>query len=75
MCGCLLFVWALFEQNRRKCCVLGALLAITGCLVRRDAFFMAIAFSSVLVVYHIVICFKQKQMNYMSFFLKLLYQG
>ena len=75
MCGCLLFVWALFEQNRRKCCVLGALLAITGCLVRRDAFFMAIAFSSVLVVYHIVICFKQKQMKLYEFFLKIAVPG
>lgn len=75
MCGCLLFVWALFEQNRRKCCVLGALLAITGCLVRRNAFFMAIAFSSVLVVYHIVICFKQKQMKLYEFFLKIAVPG
>lgn len=63
MCGCLLFVWALFAQRGWKCWLPGAALVFFGAMVRDKAFFIAAAFAGVLVLYHTIACLKQKGMT------------
>lgn len=63
MCGCLLFVWALFAQQGWKCWLPGAALVFFGAMVRDKAFFIAAAFAGVLVLYHTIACLKQKGMT------------
>lgn len=63
MCGCLLFVWALFAQRGWKHWLPGAALAFFGAMVRKGAFFIAVAFAGVLVLYHIVVCARRKEMT------------
>ena len=63
MCGCLLFVWALFAQRGWRCWLPGAALVFFGAMVRDKAFFIAAAFAGMLVLYHTIACLKRKGMT------------
>lgn len=51
MSGLILLIYGLFYKRKHIVCIFGALLAISGALVRQKAFYIAVLFAGVIVIY------------------------
>ncbi len=49
--GLLLIIWGVFYQKKWGICLLGGVLTFFGALVRQKAFYIAVAFAGILVIY------------------------
>ena len=63
MGGLMLLIWAVFHRKGWKLSLLGGILALLGALVRQKAFYIAVAFAGILVLYESIRVLRSEKWN------------
>ena len=70
MCGLALLIWSVFHKGGVPQCLLGGALAVLGALVRRNSFYIAVAFSGIMVVYESICAINHKKWSWQEILLR-----